>query len=563
MVKSEASNEPHLGSRLQVAHHSNEFADYEIKHEQPGISSESDVSCGTNEISSKSSPAHPPPIAPTSIRTPYLETPPGFEETQVVDSRSFSDAIPSSPSSTVLALNVSELTKSRDKGSVHSSNPQNATIPESPTVQGSGRSHAPPPPFVTQCLSPAHTESVNGVCPPHVSAFAYAVLPYFRGVQDDGFVLSPTNTTTSSVLAIAVSSSQSPSAWSTRTNVLFSPSYPRHNVPRFFEERTAIDVRLRYMSVRAALTRCSVIINMKAQEKVSFTSRTASWMEPDFPKACCVAKYVALPLAQNLSHCQLQARCWYWLGRGEFGRGDWEAAIDAFERAIQLNVLDVEEKCDLRPRDEGKDVQKWLKMARDEWILANDSVFPALGNLPRYVLSPDQAADEIRARFNPIHNQTNWVSLTRSVSGADFSDHEWEYITMPTRTEPEREQGGGISFTPSTGGRCSEDLQDAIKPRKRCPSIVEKVIDWRRGIPTNALGVGTRAVSPTDRSGYTFASPIHSPSISPAMNSKSNPPDNTSLHSQCNSTNSMSEQSAGEVARRRKLNVHSINTNAC
>jgi hypothetical protein len=182
------------------------------------------------------------------------------------------------------------------------------------------------------------------------------------------------------------------------------------------------------MTVRAALIRCSIIIEMRSQPANALWPSNSLVGVPDHDRAYTIAKYEALPRARHLCHKKLEARCWYWIGRCELGRREWQAAVDAFERAIELGVV----KCRLRPIEEGKDVREWLELAEKH-------------------LASSKKREHVHTGFNPFDSFMNtFEDFMEPSDRVEFTREEMAYINEPARKVPVP-LGREIAYSPING----------------------------------------------------------------------------------------------------------------
>lgn len=112
-----------------------------------------------------------------------------------------------------------------------------------------------------------------------------------------------------------------------------------------------------------------------------------------------LAYRLAYPVAQRLGHQGLQARCLYWVGRAEWGLGNWENARKAFERVGMYGAADL--------RSDEKDWEFWLQKMR-----AKDVYDKGLG-----IDMNDKEYDDVEEEQKQEDDQKK-----------DFEEWEWEYI---------------------------------------------------------------------------------------------------------------------------------------
>jgi hypothetical protein len=291
-----------------------------------------------------------------------------------------------------------------------------------------------------------HSPSLSSrLLPNHMSAFEYAIRPFLDN--------SPThhgyNPVLSSSTSVSISSSEpsmpanTPSAaqssWSYRREQLYKAPSPDHGFPEFLKGAKTLENRLHYLTLNIALLRCAVLIQLtKASHdddinplnssgglRIYSTSRSrsrdrlrspnahldASDFDSDdddaktenyeaWSKIHTLAYMIAYPIAQRLEHQGLQARCLYWVGRAEWGLGNWENAKKAFERIILYGATDLS--------SDEKNWAFWLQKTRAR-VIGDE----ALG-IDMNVKEDDDSNEERNQEDDGRQNFEEW---------------EWDYIT--------------------------------------------------------------------------------------------------------------------------------------
>jgi hypothetical protein len=261
--------------------------------------------------------------------------------------------------------------------------------------------------------------------PAHTSAFDYAIAPFVKDFKRSDplwNLLSPTASTSSTV---SESKSEFSSFSSTRNERLYPHRSDRYILPEELQSMT-IDERLRFIALRAVLMRCTILSRSIAKKNDIFDY---SHM-PDYPGISKITRRYALPIAKSLGMNSLQGLCWYWIGRGEAGREEWDAAIEAFENAIRFDVM--KEGKGITPNKEGKDALYWLQwvqVARDQRKPSQTSetaydMKQYLNALDAGEVDPDSLAEQLSPTWHPGH---------RTTKKEDFTTEEWVYITAPPK----------------------------------------------------------------------------------------------------------------------------------
>ncbi|KAF2180007.1 hypothetical protein K469DRAFT_292681 [Zopfia rhizophila CBS 207.26] len=325
----------------------------------------------------------------------------------------------------------------------------------------------PSPRFVSQSqdsdsLFQASTDSDP---PLDMSATAYAMGHYGRDSSEDKSYphLSLPTPTESAISSMKSQSSSGRATWSDETSLTPSPTNPLRNfhkirIPRFLSEQDSLDIQIRYMTLRVALTRCSVLVGKsefpeEPDSPLDPTNRTKdSKPNSNIIKALTIAKHVCMPQAQYLESEPLEGRCWYWVGRAETGKKSWAAAREAFEKAIKLGV----ESCRHRPESEGKDVRFWLGQVKRKENRMNKGRIGTLRLAMNASDLADAAAGKVRAEFSPYH-------LPHRSPFRPRTDAEKRYIDAGVPKPPER-----ISdFWPESE---EEDSEPEVEEHQRSPA---------------------------------------------------------------------------------------------
>jgi hypothetical protein len=294
--------------------------------------------------------------------------------------------------------------------------------------------------------------------PTHMSAFEYAIRPFLDNSpthHGHNLVLpSPTSAsfTSSEPSVPANPPSAAPSSWSHSTEQLYEATPLEQGLPEFLKGAKTLENRLRHLTLKTALLRCAILVrlietshdndinppnplNSPGRLRIPSTSRSHSrgrsrlragvrthsrlrslnsysdGSDPNsdddtktenyeaWSKVYTLAYRLAYPVAQRLGHQGLQARCLYWVGRAEWGLGNWENARKAFERVRLYGAADL--------RNDEKDWEFWFQKMR-----AKDVDDKGLG------IDMDDKEDDDDEEQKQEDDQKK-----------DFEAWEWEYIT--------------------------------------------------------------------------------------------------------------------------------------
>ncbi|KAF1993661.1 hypothetical protein P154DRAFT_567851 [Amniculicola lignicola CBS 123094] len=191
----------------------------------------------------------------------------------------------------------------------------------------------------------ASTSGYDGTLPPHISAFEYAIAPYLQTTTPNHPILTLYSRPPTTLVSLALS----PTASSDNISILHAT---RARSPIKDYVKGDVGVRIRLQTLRTSLLRCRILARTHPQT-ISFEH------ESMYVRIQMIVERTAIPIAESIGYEPLVGRCFYWHGRGLFGRGLWSEAISAFENAVQMGV----KVCDMAPKDEGADLEKWLRRA--------------------------------------------------------------------------------------------------------------------------------------------------------------------------------------------------------
>ena len=192
------------------------------------------------------------------------------------------------------------------------------------------------------------------------SAFDYAIQPPIHGgnfFSRPGMRL-PSLTDTSSYYHLT----RSPSLCSSRNQQVFPLPLPSKKeltpVENILQTWTP-EKRLRLITLRTVLLRCAILSgsNIDQRRENIMTPQT------NYHQICRMIKRDGLPIAESLGETAFIARCYYWVGRGHAGLEEWDAAIQAFRKALQYNVAEVHV---LLPRTHQYDTDFWLRQMEEQ-----------------------------------------------------------------------------------------------------------------------------------------------------------------------------------------------------
>lgn len=174
--------------------------------------------------------------------------------------------------------------------------------------------------------------------------------------------------------------------------------------------------------------RCSVLTQTGPRQFETLTQEDFSENSLKSFKITSIITKEALPLAVDIGHRGLEARCWYWLGRGEAGQEDWEAAIYAFEKAIRYGV----EECRLSPENEGKDVRYWLHQVLAEEHKRKLGGYRRLREVSEEVVArhgpPPEAKADLKAERGPDFHGDEIETRVLGSAGDGLSGERWGYV---------------------------------------------------------------------------------------------------------------------------------------
>ncbi|KAF2814710.1 uncharacterized protein BDZ99DRAFT_566659 [Mytilinidion resinicola] len=86
--------------------------------------------------------------------------------------------------------------------------------------------------------------------------------------------------------------------------------------------------------------------------------RALAIMESDPTKVLSLMIYKALPIAQGIEDPVAEARCWYWIGKAEATRSDWDESLKALEKAMDLGLAEK------KRYTEGREIQNLLDIVK-------------------------------------------------------------------------------------------------------------------------------------------------------------------------------------------------------
>ncbi|KAF2279444.1 uncharacterized protein EI97DRAFT_439789 [Westerdykella ornata] len=217
----------------------------------------------------------------------------------------------------------------------------------------------------SQASSMGHTDSI---LPLHMSPFDYAIAPYLQNVRSSGEsyirnLPSPTEPSTPSVNRSFVDDDDDSIAEFSHRNEQLYPHpdrdpYPDPQLELFLLNMSAA-MRSRYINLRTVLSRCTMLASCRVDRSSKYSAPPIT----NFHLLSRLARRHALPIAKNLELEGFQALCHYWIGRGEAGLRNWDAAEAAFEEALKLQITT---RTDFRPRAQGRDAQTWLVRIRKQ-----------------------------------------------------------------------------------------------------------------------------------------------------------------------------------------------------
>ncbi|KAF2727614.1 hypothetical protein EJ04DRAFT_594315 [Polyplosphaeria fusca] len=222
-----------------------------------------------------------------------------------------------------------------------------------------------PSPVAPQFLS-TDSAPYEGPMPTNMSAFAYAVYPYLHEARIDISKVALPTTTKHFTPSQGVSASPPqlmPSPQTIDTDILYFPPPPRPLLPELARGEQNLGFRLRYLTLYAALMRCSVISRIVPVKSYLRTNRAPA-PGPNYSVIEHIAERTALPLAKRIGHSKLEAQCYYWIGRGRIGMQSWIPAKEALERALEIVGNAKTDK--LAQTLQKKDVEFWLNGNKQE-----------------------------------------------------------------------------------------------------------------------------------------------------------------------------------------------------
>jgi tetratricopeptide (TPR) repeat protein len=183
------------------------------------------------------------------------------------------------------------------------------------------------------------------------------------------------------------------------------------------------------------MTRCIVL----ATPVVDHQTRRITVSIVNYDRTCNAIRDYALPIADRLHHIvPLHGLCWYWLGRGEAGLQDFDAAIQDFEKAIACGFSKLGQVSESVQAERAK---FWLEKVREE---------------------------------KRINEQTNRPSLRRLDSDLDainFSTQDGDYAKVDYSA---KQQGPGWYRENAAGAR--EFTKKELEEIEKIPENVQKMV---------------------------------------------------------------------------------------
>ncbi|KAF2871462.1 hypothetical protein BDV95DRAFT_41156 [Massariosphaeria phaeospora] len=317
-----------------------------------------------------------------------------------------------------------------------------------------------PPTGFPQTISRVRSmASHENLLPAHVSAFEYAIRPFLDMSSTYEHFNLPSPTDASPMPSIFADSPRVvSSSWSIGTEELFCVP-PNEGLPLHLRHQVTLDMRIKYLKARAALMRCTVLaLTVRAVEKRPWRIKDDRKPYHYHSEICKLARYIALPVAREYEDQGLQARCMYWIGRGEGGRGDYAEAANRFEDAMALDF----------------EFQGLLKSERASatFLYENveDEYNKKLSGNDGYFEDPDAAE---RAEAATIARDARAAAKADKIlDGEDSSGDEWQW--QPPRQERKRE------YLPS-------ELMTAWQPDRQ--KVEESLTDAERAYVYNVINV--------------------------------------------------------------------------
>jgi hypothetical protein len=323
------------------------------------------------------------------------------------------------------------------------------------------RGYSSPPSKAPSLFQPSkRTSPESRVLPTYMSAFDYAIRPFLNHhpTHHNYNQVPPSSTTTSFTSSETSVSKYSLSvahlSWQHQTEQVNEAPPPKQDLPEFLTGAKTLGTRLRYLTLKTALLRCAVLVRLinTSQEVVGNapSSANSSYGFRVFPASrsysrgrnklqagtgtrsrhrsphsahdiladsdasyegnmenyetwltiYVLAYTIAYSVAQKLENRRLQSRCLYWVGRAEWGLGNWENALQAFERIGLYGAEDL--------RSDEKDWEFWLRKIRARYAVDGEGLGVDIRD------EKDGDADE---------------KLGGEDKKKDFEEWEWEYIT--------------------------------------------------------------------------------------------------------------------------------------
>lgn len=172
------------------------------------------------------------------------------------------------------------------------------------------------------------------------SAFEYAVNSYLDDNVESSPVLPfPSPSTVTSIPSSDTASSGS-SDYSTWNHQLYPPPSPDEPISHHLHVMST-DQKARYQNLRLIFLLCSTLsIQVLHWPKKSTCAcskhriKVNSTPITNFYRICHLVRRRGLPIANRLGIPELKTLCRYWIGRGEAGVGEWDAARSAFEAVL-------------------------------------------------------------------------------------------------------------------------------------------------------------------------------------------------------------------------------------
>jgi hypothetical protein len=196
------------------------------------------------------------------------------------------------------------------------------------------------PPSPSEPRSPDHASPSQGRqhMPLNISAFNYALEPFLRANPRYAGQIeppSPPDSSTSSDSLSPVALHSSDDAVTDAREVRRMPV--RAKLPPIVANKNRLDTRIKVLNVKMTLMRCAVIDRAAWELERNAWKKGSTSVYDEYSKMYKLVENAIL-VAKKLRSDELQARCFYWLGRACGRQRYWDEAEQAFEKAIHFDT---------------------------------------------------------------------------------------------------------------------------------------------------------------------------------------------------------------------------------